>query len=200
MNLREKFIHAVPMPNYSPMGQEVLHEPDVDPQCGFVTQQEALLLHSLAREHSGYWLEIGSHTGYSGAHIAKGLADWKLICVDPEYGLDSKRPEIRKRANENFRACGVKVAMYGGTSDKFFQNNSDFVFAGVLIDGNHDRPYPEQDAKNAYKCLRLGGVIVFHDGYSEPVLDGVRYLESVGMKIEKMDTAQGLVICRRGNI
>jgi hypothetical protein len=60
---------------------------------------------------------------------------------------------------------GVDPARGGtirATSDDFFSRNTD-VFDVIFIDGLHTYEQVRRDAENGFKCLRLGGLMFFHD-------------------------------------
>jgi len=48
------------------------------------------------------------------------------------------------------------------TSDEFFDTN-DQIFDAIFIDGLHTYEQCRQDAMNAFKCLKVGGFVMFHD-------------------------------------
>lgn len=189
-DLRYAFPHACPT---LPGG--VLADKDFDPNCGYIAQDEANTLYRMACEYPGLWLEIGTHTGWSAAHIA--LAGNNVITLDPALGDD---PRMMARARENLERAGVKdlVAIEPIKSDEWFGRHPvQSSFAGVFIDGNHDSPHPANDAKNAIRSLQRRGCIVFHDGAGQPIKDGVELCRAAGFSVEVHHTQQSLTVCRR---
>ncbi len=146
--------------------------------CGFWTHDEAAILYQVAAQFPGLWLDIGSHTGWTTAHIA--AAGRKVVAVDNMYAV----PEFRLRARENLAACGFgdQVQLWPGTSAEFFAEGEPGPFAGIVIDGAHDKPVPLNDAASASGLLEPRGVILMHDAIGEPVQQGVRYLISQGFQ------------------
>ncbi len=164
-------------------------------RCGFWTTVEASILHSCASQVKGSWLEIGSHTGWTTAHIAE--PGNQVAAIDPMYAND----EFRARALENLTNCGVadRVALCVATSDLYFVIAHKERYAGVCIDGNHDSPHPLRDAQNAHAVLENRGVILFHDAKGQPVLDGVAWLIEQGYKARVYGLTHGVAVCWRGN-
>lgn len=48
------------------------------------------------------------------------------------------------------------------TSDKFFESNTT-LFDFIYVDGSHESEQVQKDAENAFKFLKLGGIIAFDD-------------------------------------
>jgi len=170
-------------------GHDVLTDLDFSTGCGFATHDEAALLFEIASANRGRWLDIGGYVGWTAAHMAE--AGCKVTSIDPDY----RRPDFRARAEENLASCGAHVDLFAGTSDEFFAKNG-AVFAGVMIDGNHDAPYPERDAINASRVTNL---ILFHDAYGQPIRDGIRWLVRDGWNQKPYWTPHLMVVCWTGS-
>lgn len=198
-----KHVHSRPMPHA--MGHDVLSDfadrPLDDPlalykNCGFWTHDEAALLYNIAKQVGGLWLDIGAHTGWTSCHIA--AAGCSVIGVDnmlPVYAFGD-------RFRENVAAAGVDVVPYPGTSAEFFAAmdiSGGKLFDGIVIDGDHDRPNPINDAINAAAHLAPNGVILFHDFIGLPVQEAVEYLMGIGFNVRVYWTPHMVACCWRGN-
>lgn len=69
--------------------------------------------------------------------------------------------------------------------------------SGVCIDGDHESPWPVNDARNAHEWLEMRGLVVFHDAKGQPVIDGVEWLHGQGYKIKHYPTTHGVTVCWR---
>lgn len=165
--------------------------------CGMLTHDEAAILYNISGRtvKGGLWLDIGSHTGWSTAHIAGSS-----IGIDPMYGV----PEFLARAKDNtVRADKSPVLLnqfLNSTSRAFFADiPQECHFAGIMIDGDHSEGEPQHDSIEALKHLGENGVIVFHDFIGRPVREGVQYLMSQGLKSRVYLTPHMMAVCWRGN-
>jgi hypothetical protein len=167
------------------------HDPQLTfyQNCGFATVDEAAIIFNVALAFQGDWLDIGGHTGWTGMHQA--AAGCEVIAVDPMYRVDA----FRERALENIGDASVNL--FAGTAREFFAQNQK-PFDGVMIDGDHLPPHPEEDARNACAWLNERGVIIFHDAIGQPVQDGIRYLISSGFNHKVYWTPHVVTVCWRG--
>lgn len=193
-----------------PFGHDVPHDwadkADDDPyfgifkRCGLWTHDEAAILWNIAERRRGDWIDIGSHTGWTTAHILGDTSHPSHYCyaVDPLYGSE----EALKRACEQIAAAGpghsCQFMALNQTSKKFFPECHHHI-DGVCIDGDHSRPIPLQDAQGAHKHLAENGVIVFHDFIGTPVQEAVAWLIQQGYKYRIYTTPQMVACCWRGN-
>lgn len=180
-----------PMPHSH--GHSVLRDKEYERNCGFITHDEAAILYHCALRVRGKWIDIGSRFGWSTAHIA--LSGSTVFAVDQDY----KVPHLLERARTNLRnhldTC-LRIVPVAKTSDEYFADLMDTdLFAGVMIDGNHDSPCPLNDAKNAVDVLCGEGVIVLHDFWGKPIQDAVNYLIDEGMKCRVYNTPNGMAVC-----
>jgi protein-L-isoaspartate O-methyltransferase len=199
-DLHGHFKHVLcrPMPHSN--GHSVLSDfaDSSDPQltfyqnCGFATHDEAAILWNVAFAFRGEWLDIGGHTGWTAAHLAHPGNN--VIAIDPMYRVEA----FKARAIENLEAVGLGVSLYAGTSREFFEQNQR-SFDGVMIDGDHMAPHPEEDARNACAWLNERGAIIFHDAIGEPVQQGVRYLIGQGFRHRIYWTPHVVAVCWRGD-
>jgi len=162
--------------------------------CGFFTHDEAAILHHCAFEiQPGEWVDIGSHTGWTSAHIA--LAGCDVVAVDSMYG----NPEFLQRARDNIKCARLlnDVEFFIGTSADFFKR-TDKKYSGVCIDGDHCEPWPLLDAQAALAHAKDDAVIVFHDFIGPPTWTGAKFLIEQGWKFRVYNTAHMLCVCWRG--
>ena len=193
-DLEPAFIHT--FRTVGGCNHDALHDEDFDRGCGYMHHDEAAILYHIARAVGGDWVEIGTHTGWSAAHVALG--------ANSVAGLD---PSLRgagfwARANENLTAAGVRerVALWPMTSAEYFAEYAISRVDGVVIDGNHTAPNPLEDARMALKVLKPRGAVVFHDCVGQPVFDAVQFLLAAGFKFRAYNTPQMLTVCWRGDI
>lgn len=201
------FTAAFPFMDVRPMGHSYGHSVPSDwsdksiddpifglyKNCGMLTHDEAAIVYNIARRRPGLWLDIGSHTGWSTAHIAGAV-----VGIDPMYGV----AEFRKRADDNLRRAKVSAMLLNLTSRSFFEENSLWrkgQFTGIVIDGDHTDGEPQLDARNALLALKDGGVIVFHDFIGRPVREAVDYLISQGLKCRVYTTPHMMAVCWQGD-
>jgi len=147
--------------------------------CGFWTHDEAAILYTIAKKIGGRWADIGSHTGWTSAHIKPGALE--VMMVDPLYAVE----EFRNRAVANMRLASASWYLLATTAKTFFSGEHG-RFSGIVIDGDHEPGEPLQDAIGAAKHLTVNGVILFHDFVGLPVREAVRYLmveESMSVKL-----------------
>lgn len=175
-------------------GQTTLHDVDFQPSCGYVSIEEARILFNCARAFRGTWVEIGSHTGFSGAHIAAAGVD--LVAVEPQYVY----LDFFARARENWRRAGVDEQIYpiAALSSSYFEGCRE-TFAGGFIDGDHDPGKPLEDARMLLPRLADRAVVVLHDGVGEPVWHAARFLERKGFRVRAFETMAQLIVCWRGD-
>jgi len=193
-DLEPAFAHAVSEP-YG-CGHDVMHDRDFQPGCGFMSHDEAAILYRIAKAVGGDWIEIGTHTGWSAAHVALGASS--VAGIDPEL----RKPDFWSRADENLTAAGVRerIQLWPMTSAEYFAGYVNGHVDGAVIDGDHTAPNPLQDAQRALKALKPRGAVVFHDCVGQPVWDGVQFLIDGGFRFHVYSTPQMLTVCWRGDV
>jgi len=187
-----------------PVGSDWTDKADNDPvfgiykQCGVWTDEESAILFNIAASVGGNWLDIGAHTGWTAAHQAE--AGCSVIAVDCMLVLPEFAGRFAENADKWIKAGSVRA--FAGMSNDFFVSLPSLAepqtFSGVVIDGNHDRPGPIQDAQNAAKHLSGDGVILFHDFWGAPVQEAVTWLMDEGFKSRIYLTPHGVACCWRG--
>lgn len=184
-------------PRHNSLGHDVLSDPEREPECGFLTHDEAAILYNAALAFPGWWVIVGGAAGWSSAHVL-AAGGWVDV-IDPIY----LEPRFAKRANENLgdAASGrhfPEVDFYGGGSAWYFEEMSENCM-GVLIDGDHSAPAPLNDAKNAAAHLQERAVIVLHDVLGGPVQEAVIWLLDNGFRARIYWTPHVMAVCWRGD-
>lgn len=174
------------------MGHDVPSDAEVEPDCGFLLHDEAAILHACAKRAGGSWVDIGSRFGWS-SHAINCHEVGFIVSIDPLYKSDDYK--LLSRVS----LPGVRSSVNAGTSDEFFAVCGEWTFDGFMIDGNHDSPFPLNDAKNAAAHLKETGVIIFHDFWGRPIREGVEYLMDNGFSCRIYNTPNGMAVCWRGN-
>lgn len=203
-----RFLHSRVMGHS--FGHDVLSDwadkADTDPlfglykKCGFWTHDEAAILYNIGHRIWGLWADIGSHTGWTAAHILASHAVEVVSAsgpcptcelVDPLYAVD----EFRVRAALNMAGeCGLRLKAM--TAAQFFDSDPR-LFDGIVIDGDHEPGEPMRDARAALLHLTPEGVILFHDFVGLPVREAVLYLMRQGMKVKLYLTPHVVACCWR---
>ena len=212
-DLRPHFAHLQERVMPHSMGIPVLSDwadkADDDPvfgiykQCGFLNRDEARILYECAAQFGGLWLDIGSHTGWTGLHMAAAGA---FVCsLDPMLANE----EFRARAVANLGYSLARVTPCPTTSRMWFGGDPRYprpmmpegvTYSGVMIDGDHSWEHPLYDAVQSFKHLEDRGVILLHDFVGGPVREAVKYLKCEGMKCRiYFASAQLLAVCWRGD-
>jgi len=192
------------------MGHDVLSDfadkADDDPvfgvhkRCGFWTLDEAAILYNCASQFGGPALDIGGHTGWTGAYLADSVKSFVLI-IDPMYSNDLFLSRTHENLHSYLSGGGLSVpptvmAIPSTSSDYFKDNKS--KFSVIVIDGNHSAPYPLEDAQNSAKHLTDRGLILLHDYRGEPIKEAYRWLLANGFQGKTYRTPNGVAVCWRG--
>lgn len=197
-DLRACFPYAKPFTvNYD---HEILRdEDDTLPTPGYISHDEAAILYSVAQRVGGDWLEIGSHMGWSGAHILAAEVG-SLMMIEPR--LRQRWFFNRWYGNMELlrKYCGNVgiIQPYAARSNQYSECGDKDLFDGGFIDGDHGTPCPENDAQLLLARLKPKGAIVFHD-FGGPVKTAVEYLMANGMSCRVYDTPQMVAVCWRGD-
>ena len=207
-DLTPYFRHTWSRPQPQSFGHQVLSDWAEQPdyyfhECGFMTHDEAAILYNCARQFDkghGWWLDIGTHTGWTVAHVAE--AGMNVIGIDPEL----KYQNFLERFEENTAPWKDKIAqLHHVGSDQYFADPNSVPIDGmrvdgVTIDGEHGWGYPLRDAQNAARALSSKrGVILFHDFIGGPVQEGVVWLMDNGFHARVYFTPFMVACCWRGD-
>jgi predicted O-methyltransferase YrrM len=181
-------------------GLPTLHDIDFQPSCGYVSIEEARILWQCARDFPGTWVEIGSHTGFSGAHIADGLvapnAPWgRLVAIEPQFVY----LDFFARARENWRRAFVDEVVFpvAALSKDYFAGCVE-TFSGAHVDGDHGLGKPLEDARMLLPRLAERAVVIFHDGSGQPVHEAAAFMGHQGFQVRTYSTMGTLTVCWRG--
>jgi hypothetical protein len=187
------------------IGSDFTDKPEGDPlrwqheNVGFWSQGEAKLLRQIASQFDGHWLDIGAHTGWTAAHIAK-WGHTHVTSIEPMF-MDYL---FYERFVENLQdeISQALVMPFPGTSDLFFNQWGDDParkFAGACIDGDHDKPHPLRDAVHCLDRLEDRGVIVLHDFRGPGPWDAGEYLAEQGMQYKVYGSVHMVGVFWRGD-
>jgi hypothetical protein len=169
-------------------GHDAPSDPEFEPDCTFWTHDEAAILYNVVKQVGGLWVDVGARFGWTTAHIA---ASANVIAVDPELRLAG----ALSRFESNTKHC------WGSIVKLIWQPEQDWARVkvdGVVIDGNHDDPYPLEDAIKAHGATQDDAVILFHDFWGAPIRRAVRWLIDAGYQSKIYYTPNGVAVCWRG--
>ncbi len=191
-DLRHAFPHTAELIVH---GHSTLQDIDFNPGCGYVSIDEARILYALACDFPGNWCEVGSHTGFSGAHIASA-PDVHLYAIEPMFAVD----DFAVRTAQNWLRAGVDehVTFVPGYSYQWLPD-CDVTFAGAFVDGDHSPGKPLEDAQLLLPLLHERAVVVFHDNIGQPVTEAIWWLLARGFQLREYDTMTRLAVCWRGD-
>jgi predicted O-methyltransferase YrrM len=194
-NLHAAFPHTDPI---IINGMPTVTDRDFNPGCGYISDEEAAIIYQTAQAFPGTWVEVGAHTGWSGAHIALGAGE--LVALEPMF----YQVGFFRRARENWGRAGVwdRVLPIAYGSDRYFAEGgaSDVVFSGAFIDGDHEPGMPLQDARLVLPRMSERCCVAFHDFVGPPVREAVTWLvREQGFRFRVYDTMGMLAVCWRGD-
>lgn len=221
-SLRGAFERASPTTWRNAPGHEVLCDHELFPGCGYATEDEARLLYRIAaasmRERDDRIIEIGSHTGWTGAHLLAGALSVNrtasYIGLDPEYRQATHNHThdpvlFLQRAVDNFRRAGEMLgrplldsaSFSGRGSDEFIPNAArhDERYRLAFIDGDHSPGLPLRDAKLALSVADDDCVIAFHDTIGDSVQEALKFLIVQGFNARVYRTPQFVSVAWRGD-
>ena len=168
---------------------------------GNASYEEACCLFTFASQFKGKrGLEIGTHLGWTGAHLlAAGL---RMDFIDPAIG-NSERALMLKEAF-NAVPLAEPYSMYAQPSPQsieptFLKGDSE-SWSFVFIDGDHDGDAPMKDAKAVLPFMAEDACVVFHDLTSPHVAAGLEVFQKAGWVIQVIQTMQIMGVASRGNV
>lgn len=178
-------------PRHFSVGHDVPSDPDFAPDCCFFTSDEAAILYNVASQIGGDWVDIGSRTGWTAAHLM--VAGCRVVAVDPEY----RNLTFLRRTQENLRNIDGFYLTVCETAADFLRSRKE-TFDGFVIDGNHDSPEPLNDARGCLAISNSDCVMVFHDLRGQPIRDAVDFLSKQGFSVKEYLTPNGVAVCWHG--
>ncbi|HZF75975.1 MAG TPA: class I SAM-dependent methyltransferase [Acetobacteraceae bacterium] len=182
--------------------REIGHNWYVDrrnPTVGFLSRDEAMLLHNIALLHAGRpCLEIGCWRGWSTAHMALGSGNLEVI--DPVLA----DPDFREDVSASLRRAGVldRVVLHTAPSPGAIADLSEGTgkrWSLIFIDGDHEGDAPRLDAETAHRYAADNATIVLHDLSSPHVAAALFWLRDHGWRTAIYQTMQIMGIAVRGS-
>jgi predicted O-methyltransferase YrrM len=160
---------------------------DRSPSISVELEELACLLAIVRHVRAQRILEIGTFDGNTALNIAVNTREDALIVTvdlppDWDEKLALKVPEryrnVTSRAHVGRQFSGRpeanKIVQVYCDSAKLDWSRLPVPFDVVFIDGCHHRAYVENDTANAFRHVRPGGLILWHDyGYKKDVIDVV---------------------------
>ena len=170
------------------------------PITGNASIEEAICLYNFAKQFSGRrGLEIGSHYGWTAAHlVAAGL---KLDCIDPAFSDPARRQVVGEALDNVDDSNGYRL--WGGISPGMVKQVSDSAegpWSFAFIDGDHSGDAPANDAREVLKYLAPEAMVVFHDMTSPDVERGLAVFREAGFATRLINTMQVLGVAWRGDV
>jgi len=182
-------------------GHDCPSDPDFDPGCTFMTEDEiAILYATLHGPHLNRktTVEIGSRFGWT-AKAINGATGGCVLCVDPilKYGS----PE-QQRFKENLGPAFGSVIAIPRTSEVFFRDrhleSTRSHYSAFVIDGNHEDIQPTNDCKGALSLATEDCIVILHDARGLPVCRAAEFLMEQGFRVRFYVTPNGVFVAWRG--
>lgn len=183
--------------------REIPHKWYVDirsPMSGFVSREEALILHNTAKLFAGKpALEIGCWMGWSACHLALGGVI--LDIVDPLLAEQGMYDNV----TTSLRAAGVadRCTLHAGSSPSAVCDiamREGKRWSLIFIDGNHEASHPLDDAMAAEQYAQETAAVLFHDLAFPDVAPAFDYLRSRGWNTMVYLTMQIMGVAWRGAV
>ncbi|WP_111406280.1 class I SAM-dependent methyltransferase [Meridianimarinicoccus zhengii] len=169
-------------------------------RTGNASMEEAACLYTLARQFEGKrGLEIGTHFGWTAAHLAR--AGLKVDCIDPELNHALRIEQVRSVLDAVSDPGSYRL--WGGFSPDMVPEaraSGDAPWSFAFIDGNHDSDGPRQDALAVIPHLDQSALVVFHDLTSPFVERGLYAFRQAGFSTRLFNTMQVLGVAWRGKV
>ena len=157
---------------------------------GVVSVEEAAVLFATASTRAGRpALEIGSHFGWSTAHLlAAGLV---VDAIDPAFGDPARFSQVSESLTEWQQ--DHRVRLWAGYSPNILPavaGTRDEPYAFAFIDGLHSEDGPVNDVLGVEPFLSEDAMLVFHDLTFSDVATAVRLVKSKGWNVRVYNTMQ----------
>lgn len=174
-----------------------------DPECGFLSRDEALILFNTALMFKGKQaLEIGCWMGWSACHMV--LAGVHLTVIDPLLDQSPNRESVAQSLSSAIHAFGTlgDLSLVPGYSPPKVEElaGGGLRWSLIFIDGNHEFEHPLNDAMVCERYAEADALILFHDLASPDVAQGLNYLASRGWNTMVYNTMQIMGVAWRGNV
>ncbi len=157
---------------------------------GVISTEEAAVLHAAATTRPGrVGIEIGSHFGWSTAHIA--AAGIQLDAVDPAFGDPNRMRQVSENLDEWITTGSVRLwpGFSPGILDAVAATR-DVPYGFAFVDGLHSEEGPSHDVIGLEPHLADDALVLFHDLTFPDVASAVRLLKSRGWNIRLYNTMQ----------
>lgn len=172
---------------------------------GYASVEEASVLFTVAGQFRGRrGLEIGSHYGWTAAHLlAAGLI---LDCVDPAFqdGDHARSVAATFDAVKSELSGTGEYRLWGGCSpqilDEVASSGDGSAYSFVFIDGDHDGEAPATDALGVLPYLDENAIAMLHDLTSPHVASALPILAEAGFQIRLINTMQIMAVAWRGQV
>ena len=119
-------------------------------------------------------LEIGSFEGRSAFFLLSVIPNATLVCVDTWQGADEHKGtdyigRVEARFDKNIAKFKDRIVKFKGTSFAYYHSMSDArcVFDLIYVDGSHHADDVIVDAVKCFELLKVGGVMIFDDYFSQ---------------------------------
>ncbi len=169
-------------------------------KTGNISTEEAALLYALAKQKEGSrGIEIGSHFGWSTAHLLQ--AGLFLDAIDPAFSNKERFRQVSDSLQKWVDEGSIKL--WPGYSPQIIPAISatqDQLYSFAFVDGNHDNEGPILDVKALMPFLTTDARIVFHDLTFSDVAAAVRYLKNIGWQVRVYNTMQVMAVAWREGI
>lgn len=175
--------------------------------CGFWCRGEVGILWKFARQvalpdYTPVFLDIGAHTGWTSSYLAdacqRGYAG-VVLSVEPMFRGEAS---FEKRFHENTFPFREFIVPLGIRRDELTAEHiNGYRFDGTIIDGDHGRPNPLEDAKYAAGLSEPDSFILLHDAWGEDVLEACDWLHEQGdWESRFYETPHGVAAFWRGSV
>ena len=173
------------------------------PQPQSVRDFELFILGTLCRcLEAKRVMEIGTYRGRTTYNLAANVASGGRV-----FTLNYLDPESREKfvVGEIYRGTPLEsmIDTISGDSMRFdfshWYGSIDLMF----IDGNHSLPYVRSDSAQAFRCVRPGGIIAWHDigpNHPEATAAALGICEAERVSPSLVDGTQLLLVVRPGHV
>jgi hypothetical protein len=174
------------------LGHDILSDVKYEPDCGFMSHDEAAILYNVAARVGGTWVDLGARLGWTAAHLIK--AGCKVMAVDRELRWQVFQDRFEQNLADFWD--GIE-SVHHETCAEFL--SVDREIDGFVIDADHDPPQPLLDAMGCNRLAKAKAVMVFHDFWGRPIRAAVEFLLGVGYHCRVYNTPAGMAVCWRGD-
>ncbi len=172
-----------------------------DPLMGFLsTDEAAILAHMASAIPDAEALEIGSHRGWSTAHIAGNVKF--LDVVDPIFSNEEHKADVIASLESAgvVDNCSLVAGKSPQTIEELAAKRNGKPWSFIFVDGDHEGNAASLDAMTVSKHAARDAVVVFHDLSSPDVANGLATMRSLGWKTMVFQTMQIMGVAWRGEV